>query len=90
MNLKPVNTNGHKLISGKKGNFRIQVSLKHITRGASKKSQEDTSGSPAFLNISVCISFNFERNYATTFIHQDNTKKNPTVSELFEVLNSLR
>lgn len=47
-----------------------------------------TSASPAF-NISVCIYFNFERNYATTFIHQDNTKK-LTVPELVEVLNSLR
>lgn len=77
MNLKPANTNGHKLISGKKRNFRIQISLKHIMRDASKKSQEDTSGSSAFLNTSVCISFNFERNYATTFTHQDNTKKTP-------------
>lgn len=33
--------------------------------------------------------FILQRNYATTFIYQDNTKRNLTVLWLFEVLNSL-
>lgn len=53
-----------------------------------RRHRKITSASPAF-NISVCIYFNFERNYATTFILQDNIKK-LTVPELVEVLNSLR